>query len=136
MNADGSTTAPSGASVEFTLYADGAATGYSVELDGRASTSEPTEAGGYESTAWTATFVNLPKYQTDGTTEIVYTVVETTGYAGYTMSGSPASNGGTITNTQDKAGDVSATKAWVNADGTTTAPTGASVEFKIGRAHV
>ena len=114
-NADGTTTAPDGATVEFTLYADGTATEYKVTLDGTADT-KPTGTAGYESAAWKAEFINLPKYQTGTTTEIVYTVVETTGYPGYTMSGSPASSGGTITNTQDEANDVFAKKVWDDAD--------------------
>ena len=38
VNADGSTTAPQGATVEFTLYADDTATTYKVTLDGKADT--------------------------------------------------------------------------------------------------
>ena len=123
-NADGSDTAPTGATVVFTLYDDGVATKYTVTLDGTAETTAPTVTGGYESAAWTASFVHVPD---DGST---YTVVETTGYNGYTMSGSPASDKGTITNTQDVT-EADATKAWVNADGTTTAPEGATVVFTL-----
>ena len=100
-----SPSAPNGATVEFTLYDDGEATNYKVTLDGAADTTVPTSAGGYESAAWTAKFVNLPN---DGST---YTAVETGTYTGYTASGSPASDGGTITNTQDK-GSVKITKTF------------------------
>lgn len=106
-NADGSTTAPSGASVVFTLYADGEATSHTVTLDGTADDSAPTVTGGYESAAWTATFVKLPKYKTVGTTtsEITYTVKETTPYSGYTASSTdPVASGSTITNTYSATG--------------------------------
>ena len=45
--------------------------------------------------------MNLPKYQADGTTEIVYTIAETTGYESYEMDPKTAvADGGTITNRQ------------------------------------
>ena len=129
-NADGTTTAPQGATVVFTLYADGTATKYTVTLDGTVDT-EPEVTGGYESEEWKATFVNLPKYKAGTTTEIVYTVAETTTYPGYTASTTaPVASGKTITNTQE-ATEAKATKAWSNADGTTTPPTGATVEFTL-----
>ena len=59
--------------------------------------------GGYESEAWTATFVNLPKYKVvDGeAVAIEYTIAETTGYEGYAASTTEAvESGSTITNTQ------------------------------------
>ena len=101
-NADGTGTAPAGASVVFTLYADGKATNYTVTLDG---TADAAPAGiapaGYESEAWKAKFVNLPKYGTDGTTEIKYTIAETTGWESYEMDPKTAvANGKTITNRQ------------------------------------
>ena len=136
-NADGSTTAPQGGKVTFTLLADGAATNYTVELDGTPATAAPEGAGGYESEAWKASFVNLPKYKNNnGTqTEIVYTVVETGEWPGYTVSYPDATldyavNGETITNTQDKT-NLAVTKAWKNADGTTTSPDGAEVTFTL-----
>ena len=130
-NADGTTTAPEGAKVTFTLYADGTATDKTVELDGTAEDTAPTVTGGYESEAWKASFVNLPKYQADGTTEIEYTIKETTTYAGYTADPTDAvASGGTITNTQETT-EADATKAWKNADGTTTAPEGAKVTFTL-----
>ena len=130
LNADGSTTPPTGATVEFTLYADGAATQHKVTLDGTADT-RPTGTAGYESEPWTATFINLPKYKTGTTTEIAYSFVETSGYAGYTPSTTEqVGSGSTITNTQDDT-SAHATKAWSNADGSTTPPEGASVVFTL-----
>ena len=104
VNAEDATTAPAGATVVFTLYADGTATDDTVTLDGTADDAAPTAAGGYESAAWKATFVNLPKYK-DGTSEVVvYTVAETAGYKGYTASpAEPVADGGVITNKQDTA---------------------------------
>ncbi len=129
-NADGSTTAPQGGKVTFTLYADGTATSYTVTLDGTADTA-PTVTGGYESEAWKATFVNLPKYKAGTTTEIEYTIAETGTYPGYTASTTePVASGGTITNTQEPT-EADATKAWKNADGSTTPPEGATVEFTL-----
>ena len=87
----------------FTLYADGTATSYTVTLDGTAGTA-PAGTGGYENPAWTATFINLPKYKivNDAAVEIVYTVKETTTYPGYTASPTdPVASGETITNTQE-----------------------------------
>ena len=92
-NADGSTTAPNGANVEFALYADGnAVSGKTVTLDGNVD-----EDG--EATAWTASFTNLPK-NANGKA-IVYTVKETAPYVGYTSDKEVVENGGTITNTED-----------------------------------
>jgi len=131
-NADGTTTAPDGASVVFTLYADGTATDYTVELDGTAETA-PTGTAGYESEAWKASFVNLPKYKVvDGeAVEIEYTIAETTTYPGYTPSTTePVASGETITNSQGVTENY-ALKAWKNADGSDTAPEGASVVFTL-----
>ena len=116
----------------YTLYADGKATEYKVTLDGTADT-KPTTAGGYESEAWKATFVNLPKSKiVDGEkVDIVYTIAETTGYGEYEASTEdPVASGGTITNSQE-ATTADATKAWKNADGTTTAPQGATVVYTL-----
>ena len=130
-NADGTTTYPDGAKVTFKLYADGTATNYTVELDGTAETTAPTVTGGYESEAWKATFVNLPMYQPGTTTQIVYTVAESVTYGGYSASTSdPVASGGSITNKQITT-TAEATKAWSNADGTTTYPDGAKVTFKL-----
>ena len=131
-NADGTTDAPEGATVEYTLYADGEVTDYKVTLDGTADT-KPTGTAGYESEGWKATFVNLPKHKiVDGTTvEIVYTIAETTTYPGYTASTTdPVASGSTITNTQEVT-EANATKEWENADGSTTAPEGASVVYTL-----
>ncbi len=98
-NADNSTTAPTDASVIFTLYANGYPTEYTVTLDGIVDT-RPTDAGGYESSSWTAKFVNLPKLNESGQA-ITYTIAETTTYSDYTVSPStPVSDQGTITNSK------------------------------------
>ena len=129
-NLDGSTTPPENATVTYTLYADGQPTEYTVELKGEVGTA-PTVTGGYESEAWTAKFVNLPKYQPGTTTLIVYTIAETVTYPGYEASTTePVANGGTITNTQ-KPFEVAARKAWKNADGSTTPPAGAKVTYTL-----
>lgn len=105
-NADGTDTAPDGATVVFTLYADGVELDPSitVTLNGEADTVPTgTDPVGYESEAWKANFVNLPKYKVaDGTTsEIDYTIKETTGYESYTRDPETAvESGGTITNRQ------------------------------------
>ena len=110
-NADGTDTAPEGATVVFTLYADEVATEYYVTLNGKPDSQEVADgetwtaptSGGYESEAWKALFVNLPKYKdVDGEIkEIEYTIEETTGYASYEKSPSTAvESGGTITNKQ------------------------------------
>lgn len=131
-NADGTTTAPTGATVVFTLNADGKATEHTVTLDGTADTNVPKAAGGYEKAAWTASFINLPKYQPGTETEIKYTVEETTKYPGYTASPEGAvESGKTITNKQETIAEINAVKAWANADGTTAAPTGATVVFTL-----
>ena len=129
-NADGTETAPDGATVVFTLYADGTATGYTVTLDGTADT-KPTGTAGYESEAWTATFVNLPQYKPGTEDVIVYTIAETTGYPGYTASTlDPVASGSTITNSQDST-SAFALKEWENADGTATAPQGGKVTYTL-----
>ena len=86
--------APEGAEVVFTLVKNGAATTQTVTLDGTVD-----ENG--ESAAWTATFKNLPEY--DGGDKITYTVKETSGPAGYTVSKTEGvADGETITNKQTK----------------------------------
>ncbi len=122
-NANGSDTAPEGASVVFTLYADGVATDKTVTLDGKIDTNG-------ETTAWQATFTNLPMYRPGTTTKIVYTVQETTGFPGYTGDADPVPSGGTIKNTQTP-GQVTARKLWVNADGSNKPPQDASVVFTL-----
>ena len=137
-NADGSQTAPEGASVVFTLFADGKATNNTVKLDGMPDVIlGDSSADCLESKAWTAMFKKLPEYDyASGTpAKIVYTVQETTGFTGYTASYPDAeadsvSNGGNITNTQGVIG-VTAGKKWKNADGSETAPEGASVVFML-----
>ena len=103
--------------VTYTLYADGIATSYSVKLDGTAD-SEPTEAGGYESEAWTAKFVKVPKYK-DGGTPITYTIAESNGYNGYYASTlDPVADGDKITNSHnDDVKDVVAGDQQISIDG-------------------
>jgi len=103
-NADGTTSVPANAEVVFTLFADGDPTEYTVTLKGTAADAPSGNApAGYESPAWTANFVNLPKYKIvdNGTQQIVYTIKETTGYPGYKASTTQAvTSGQTITNSQ------------------------------------
>ncbi|MBQ1715504.1 MAG: Cna B-type domain-containing protein, partial [Firmicutes bacterium] len=136
-NVDGTTTAPEGAEVTFTLLADEAPTSYTVTLDGTADTTVPTGTGGYESEAWKATFVNLPKYKivNGQEDEITYTVKETGTWAGYEAiyEGEEAVSAiadGVITN-QQVGTKIVVTKAWLNADGTSTPPEGAEVTFTL-----
>ena len=121
-NADGSTTAPDGAKVTFTLYADGQPTNYSVELVG-VDNADSIMQGGQETPAWTASFVRLPKYKIvdDKQVEIEYTVVETGTWPGYEVvyeggeTATYAVDGGTITNEQITT-EVSGIKTWNDAD--------------------
>ena len=105
-NADGTDTAPDGATVVFTLYADGEelTPSLTVTLDGTADeVPTGTDLAGYESEAWKASFVNLPKYKVVNgeSSEIEYTIKETTGYQFYDMDPETAvASGGTITNRQ------------------------------------
>ena len=117
-NADGSTTAPDGASVIFTLYEDGKATETTVKLNGIRDEEEAAASGGtwvipengaYESEAWVATFSGLQMYKiADGETETInYTIGETGKWAGYDLvipegAAEPytVASGGTITNEQ------------------------------------
>ncbi|MBQ6368001.1 MAG: Cna B-type domain-containing protein [Erysipelotrichaceae bacterium] len=65
---------------------------------------------------WTYTWTGLPKYDSTGA-EITYTVSENTVPSDYTMTGSPANNNGTITNSYTpETTDVTVTKAWNDAD--------------------
>ena len=93
-------TPPQGASVVFTLYNGDTATS-TVTLDGTADTKPTgTTPVGYESKAWTAKFINLPKKDAEGKT-IEYTVKETTVPAGFTVSPTdPVEDGETIYNIQ------------------------------------
>ena len=112
-NADGSTTAPSGASVVYTLYANSEATKYTVTLDGTADASAPDVTGGYESEPWKAMFVHLPEVDKDGK-KITYTIAETTGYDLYMASTEePVESGETITNIRIT-GDLEVTKTVVS----------------------
>ena len=60
-------------------------------------TTVPAPAVTKKGNSWTYTWSGLPKYENG--TEIRYTVTENSVPAGYTVSGSLAQNGGTITNT-------------------------------------
>ena len=120
-NADGTTTAPSQASVVFSLYsgtteaaaAASTAAVKTVTLDG-------TVDDNGEATAWTATFSGLPKYASDGSTELKYIVKETTGLAGYIVKYGESDDavyvksGETITNTEEGKGSATLTKKGAN----------------------
>ena len=150
LNADGTDTPPSGASVTFELIADGVKTGKTVTLNGKADVAaDPAGAQeliatagntdtAYESAAWTAKWTDLPKYQSDGTTEIKYTIQEVTssipsGYeADYgkddqNQPKTAADNGATITNKQQSA---SLKIIKVDADGMTKLLEGAKFEIR------
>jgi len=98
---------PDGASVTFTLLADGKATDHRVELNGVDETKEPeTQAevtptsSDYEGAGWTAYFTSLPKY-TDAGALITYTVAETGAWDGFeVLNENPVSTGDTIVNKQ------------------------------------
>ncbi|MCR5183057.1 MAG: cell wall-binding repeat-containing protein [Clostridia bacterium] len=109
VNADGTTTAPEGAAVKFTLFADGENTGFDVTLIGQED-GDPIMQGGQEHEPWTAVFVRLPKYKVVNgeAVEINYTVTETETWPGYKASygaedATFAVDGGTITNTEKPA---------------------------------
>ena len=114
--------APQGAEVVFTLFRNQSETNQSVTLDGKVD-----DAG--ETAAWTATFSNLPKCDSDGK-EYSYTVKETDvrNADGYTISDEEVGNNGTITNKKQEITAVSASKAW-GAD----VPEGAEVVFTLFR---
>ena len=111
------------ASVQVVLTGSDGKT-YNVTLDGTPDTApEGTTAGGYESAAWTATYVNLPKYA-GTTTEVTYTASETTtsvitgkdgaGTYAYEVTGSEA-NGFTVTNTHTpEEVEIVVEKEWVD----------------------
>ena len=86
-----------------------------VTLDG-----EEDLAGG--AIGWKATFSNLPKYDTDGTTPLVYIVKETSGQSGYTVKYSDDGTAtyvkadGTITNEQEEV-QLSGSKTWIDGTG-------------------
>lgn len=108
QNPDGTTDAPDGAEVTFTLYKDGEATDETVVLDGTPDTKEADKAG-YESEAWKATFTGLPRYKTVNgkEVEIEYTVKETGAWSNYTVSYGGkdvtyAVDGGVITNSRSE----------------------------------
>ncbi|MBR2668932.1 MAG: Cna B-type domain-containing protein [Solobacterium sp.] len=66
---------------------------------------------------WTYTWKGLPKKDADGE-EIEYTVSEDTVPEGYEVDGSPAENGGTITNTHEpETTEIPVKKVWVGPAG-------------------
>ncbi|MGN0709774.1 MAG: Cna B-type domain-containing protein, partial [Anaerovoracaceae bacterium] len=79
---------------------------------------------------WTYTWTDLNKKKSKGT-EIKYAVREVNVPAGYDAEVTGTQDSGfTITNSE-KTTSVSASKAWINADGTTDAPSGAQVTFEL-----
>ncbi len=114
-NADGSGTWPEGKTVTVKLTADGAPNGLYTELSA-------------DKTSYT--FENLPKYQADGTTEIVYGLDEVEA-PGYTPSVGSLTNGKiTVTNKQITT-EVTVEKVWENADGSDTWPEGKTVAIQL-----
>ncbi len=109
---------------ELTLTVNGLPTGTT------APTPEITKSE--DGNTWTYTWKGLPKYDAQGE-EITYTVTEGTVPDGYTVSGSPASNNGTITNkhTPEVYETVTVKKNWDdnnNQDG--VRPTSVNVQLK------
>lgn len=128
-NADGSTAAPKGSSVTFTIYdkANQSKAVKSITLNGAAN-----HEG--EGQPWVATFTGLPMYNEDNET-IEYIVKETAGYAGYDTSYGEgmayAVGGGVITNKQKEV-EITVSKAWKDADGNSIqAPDGATATFTL-----
>ena len=127
-------TATAGAEVTFSVYESGSNTALaSVTLDGTVD-----DAG--EDAAWKAVFKRLPKYADpeDESTLINYVVKETSvvnadDFSNKNTAG--VANGGTIINQENtpepETMTVTATKTWVNLDGTYTAPLGASVTITL-----
>ncbi len=75
-------------------------------------TTAPTPTVTKDGNTWTYTWSGLPKYDNDGK-EINYTVTEETVPTGYEPSGSPASPGGTITNTHThETVSITVSKEW------------------------
>ena len=65
---------------------------------------------------WTYVWKGVPRYDTEGN-EIAYTVSEDSVPTGYTVSGSPANDGGTITNTHEpEVTEATVIKSWDDAD--------------------
>ena len=129
--------APEGASVEFTLYANGNATEHKVTLDGTVDTNGEIEA-------WVARFDKLPAADENGDV-ITYTVVETRGYDEFkqvtvtfdendnptiTDGGSPVSDNGTIYNQKIRV--IRAYKNWLDKNGNPmSAPGGGTATIQL-----
>ncbi len=86
---------------------------------------------------WTYTWEKLPKYDSDGK-ELTYTVTEENVPADYEVSGSPAQNKGTITNTHEPIKTtVTVTKAWEDDNNANkTRPDSISVQLKADGENV
>lgn len=86
---------------------------------------------------WTYTWEKLPKYDADGN-EITYTVTEESVPADYEVSGSPAQNKGTITNTHETIKTtVKVTKSWEDDNNANkTRPDSISVQLKADGENV
>ena len=118
VNADGTEgTWPAGVTVGIQLTADG------NNVSGKTATLSADQTS--------YTFTGLPKYQSDGETEIVYSVTEGE-VKGYTGSVGELTGGKiTLTNTQEST-SVEVDKVWVNADGTEgTWPEGVTVGIQL-----
>ena len=115
VNADGSSTWPSGVTVEIQLMADGAT------VDGKTATLSSSQTS-YK-------FSNLPKTNASGD-EIEYSVDEVE-VAGYASDIADIKEGKiTVTNSQETV-DVEVDKEWANADGTDTWPSGVTVSIQL-----
>ncbi len=123
VKADGTSGAPTNGTVTFDLYQGTTkVAGKSITLNG---TADETITDYSETAAWTATWTGLDKYDSEGHL-YAYTVKEALldgktdeGYAGYTVSypdsGSSATTGQTITNTQKPvSAEVKATKVFTD----------------------
>lgn len=119
-NADGSTTAPAGAQVQFQLYKNGTAEGDPITLDGT-----PDEKG--EVSAWVAEWKNMPRQDNSGNT-ISYTVKEVVDENGYGWEHYKVTNTDSLTYNETNAEsnviineeqvtDISITKNWKKVNG-------------------
>ena len=118
VNADGTDTWPTGVTVEIQLTADG------TEVSGKTATLSADKPS--------CTFDKLPKYQSDGTTEIKYGVKEVK-VAGYTSEVGDLTDGKiTVTNTQETT-EVEVEKKWINAEDQSVRewPEGVTVEIQL-----
>ena len=121
-NVDGSSNPPAGASCVFELYKNGTATGNRITLDGI--------ADDRETSAWTAVFTNLEKYDASGT-EIHYAVREVQSPEGYVADETEIENGGTITNSQEQ--QLEFTKIWSDGNKNISWPSGITIKVLLHR---